>query len=146
VDKNAILVALSQSDRTAFGKQDFEKQSEPQKVFSAIWEVESEVNNGGFTQYFENLSCGSAKFVTKALELLGAPKTADICRRAIACAFPEGLPEDPDAIGAAACEFSEATTDSLGELDQEFYSYPHDLTELLFDYVSKHPEEFGTVS
>jgi hypothetical protein len=29
-------------------------------------------------------------------------------------------------------------------LDNEFFAYPHNLTDLLFAYVSKHPEEFGT--
>lgn len=146
MDKNGILIALSESDKTAFGKQDFVTQSEPQKVFSAIWALESEVNNGGFTQYFENLSCESAGFVTRALELVGAPKTAEICKRAIACAFPEGLPSEPHAISAAAGEFSQGTKDSLYALDEEFYSYPHDLTELLFAFVVEHPEEFGSVA
>jgi hypothetical protein len=31
------------------------------------------------------------------------------------------------------------------DLDQEFYSYPHNLTDLLFAYLSAHPEEFGTL-
>ena len=146
MDKNGILIALSESDKTAFGRQDFESQSEPQKVFTAIWGLESEVNNGGFSQYFENLSCESAGFVAKALEILGAPKTADLCKRAIACAYPQGLPADPDEISASAADFSDATKDSLYELDQEFYLYPNDLTELLFAFVSKHPEEFGSVS
>ena len=146
MDKNGILIALSESDKTAFGRQDFESQSESQKVFTAIWGLESEVNNGGFSQYFENLSCESAGFVAKALEILGAPKTADLCKRAIACAYPQGLPADPDAISASAADFSDATRDSLNELDKEFYLYPHDLTELLFAFVSKHPEEFGSVS
>ena len=146
MDKNGILIALSESDKTAFGRQDFESQSESQKVFTAIWGLESEVNNGGFSQYFENLSCESAGFVAKALEILGAPKTADLCRRAIACAYPQGLPADPDAISASAADFSDATRDALYELDKEFYLYPDDLTELLFAFVSKHPEEFGSVS
>ncbi len=76
---------------------------------------------------------------------MGAPQTADICRRAIVCAFPEGLPSDPDAISAAAGNFSDATMDELEPLDLEFFSHPHDLTELLFEFVSKHPEEFGNV-
>jgi hypothetical protein len=29
--------------------------------------------------------------------------------------------------------------------DQEFLAYPHDLTEVLFAYAFKHPEEFGTL-
>jgi hypothetical protein len=61
--KNHILIGLSESPRTKFGKQDFASQSVPQKVFSALWEVESEVNNGGFAQYFVNNSAESAHFV-----------------------------------------------------------------------------------
>ena len=143
MDKNGILIALSESDKTKFGKEDFSAQSPPQRVFSAIWAVESEVNNGGFSQYFLNTSCETAGFVVEALNTIGAPQTADICRRAIGSAFPEGLPADPDAISAAAVEFPDETEDELNALDGEFYQYPHNLTELLFAYVSKHPEEFG---
>jgi Domain of unknown function (DUF4375) len=143
MDKNRILIALSESDKTKFGKEDFSAQSTPQKVFSSIWAVESEVNNGGFSQYFLNDSCVTAGFVAEALNTIGAPRTADICRRAIAAAFPSGLPVDPESISAAAVEFSDETEDELNALDGEFYQYPHNLTELLFAYVSKHPEEFG---
>jgi hypothetical protein len=55
----------------------FAQQSLPQKVFSAIWEVESEVNNGGFAQYFSNDSAESASFVVEALEKIGAPKNCE---------------------------------------------------------------------
>ena len=143
--KNHILIGLSQSDKTQFGKQHFVQQSTPQKVFSSIWALESEVNNGGFSQYFLNDSCETALFVSEALETIGAPKTADICRRAIATAFPSGLPENPDEISSAAAEFSDEVISALQPLDNEFFDYPHDLTDLLFTYVSKHPEEFGAV-
>jgi Domain of unknown function (DUF4375) len=143
MDKNAILIKLSTSDRTSFGKQDFLTQSAPQKVFSAIWAVEAEVNNGGFSQYFFNSSCETAGFVAEALDAVEAPRTADICRRAIAAAFPSGLPSDPEEIRSAASDFSDETEEKLDKLDREFYQYPHDLTALLFAYVSRHPEEFG---
>ena len=141
--KNEILILLSESDRTGFGRKEFERQSVPQKVFSAIWAVEAEVNNGGFSQYFFNSSNESAGFVAEALETVGAPKTAYICRRAIEAAFPTGLPNSTQAIRSAAVDFSEEVLGKLDQLDQEFYSYPHKLTDLLFNYVSKHPEEFG---
>jgi len=143
MDKNAILIELSESDRTKFGKEEFSAQSIPQKVFSSIWTIESELNNGGFSQYFLNGSCETAGFVAEALDTICAPRTADICRRAIAIAFPSGLPSDHDEISAAAASFSGDTEERLAALDQEFLEYPHDLTNLLFDYVSKHPEEFG---
>jgi len=143
--KDHILISLSESEKTALGKKDFASQSVPQKVFSALWEVESEVNNGGFSQYFVNDSAESASFVVEALKTIGAPKTADICRRAIATAFPAGLPESMEAIRSAAADFSDELLEKLEPLDQEFLSYPHNLTDLLFVYVSKHPEEFGVL-
>jgi hypothetical protein len=141
--KNHILIGLSTSDKTQFGKQDFAQQSTPQKVFSSIWALESEVNNGGFSQYFLNNSCETASFVSEALETIGAPKTADICRRAISAAFPAGLPKRPEDISSAAADFSDEVTEALEPLDNEFFEYPHNLTNLLFAYVSKHTEEFG---
>jgi len=143
MNKNGILIDLSESDKTKFGKEDFSTQSIPQKVFSSIWAIESEVNNGGFSQYFLNSSCETAGFVAEALDVIGAPLTADICRRAIAAAFPAGLPSSPDAISLVAANFPDETADELNGLDEEFFGYPHDLTKLLFAYVSKHPEEFG---
>jgi len=143
MNKNQILIALSESEKTKFGKEDFAAQSIPQKVFSSIWAVESEVNNGGFTQYFANSSSETAPFVAEALDAIGAPRTADIRRRAIACAFPAGLPPMPEAIPVAAAGFSDETLVELEGLDGEFFAYPHDLTSLLFDYVSKYPDEFG---
>jgi hypothetical protein len=143
--KNEILILLSESDQTSFGKQEFAAQSFPQRVFSAIWALESEVNNGGFSQYFFNSSNESAGFVAEALELVDAPKTADICRRALEAAFPAGLPSSKQAIRSATVDFSDEVLGKLDQLDQEFYSYPHNLTDLLFSYVSMHPEEFGAL-
>ena len=146
MDKNGILIDLSESNRTKFGKEEFSAQSIPQKVFSSVWALESEVNNGGFSQYFLNNSCQTAGFVAAALDMIGAPRTGDICRRAIAIAFPDGLPSDPGEISVAASDFSDDTEEQLATLDEEFLQYPHDLTDLLFAYVSKHPDEFGVLS
>jgi hypothetical protein len=143
MNKNGILISLAESDNTSFGKEDFARQSAPQKVFSAIWAVESEVNNGGFAQYFFNDSRESASFVVEALETIGAPKTAAICKRAIATAFPEGLSQAAEIIRSVAAEFPDEILESLEPLDQEFFAYPHNLTDLLFAYVSQHPEDFG---
>ena len=145
MNKNGILIALSESEKTSFGKEDFALQSTPQRVFSAIWAVESEVNNGGFSRYFFNNSAESAWFVVEALETVGAPKTADICKRAIATAFPAGLPAGWKDIRSHAADFSDEALDKLEPLDQEFFAYPHNLTDLLFAYVAKHPGEFGTL-
>jgi hypothetical protein len=145
MDKNKILIKLSESPMTKVWKEDFAKQSFPQKVFSAVWEVEAEVNNGGFSQYFFNNSRASAWFVTLALEEIRAPKTANICERAISVAFPPGLSDDLDSIRSFAADFPKDILEKLSALDEEFYSYPHNLTDLLFTYVKLHPDEFGSL-
>ena len=145
MNKNRILIYLSESEKTKFGKQEFAEQSLPQKVFSAIWALESEVNNGGFSQYFLNSSAESASFVVEALEAIGAPKTASICNRAIITAYPAGLPPTVETIRSVAADFPDEILEELESPDQEFFAYPHNLTDLLFAYVSVHPEEFGTL-
>jgi Domain of unknown function (DUF4375) len=143
MNKNNILIKLSESKNTKFGKEDFVAQSFPQKVFSAIWAAESEINNGGFSQYFVNWSAESAPFVVAAFEAIGALKAADICKRAITVAFPAGLPLTEEAISQAAGDFSRQILGELDHSDKEFYKYPDNVTDLLFTFVLEHPEEFG---
>jgi len=145
MNKNRALINLSASYRTQFGKEDFRLQSFPQKVFSAIWTAESEINNGGFAQYFRNTSAETVRFVVEAFEAIGAPRTSDICRRAISLAFPNGLPSSSDCISFITAEFTNEMLDKLDALDTEFYQYPHNLTDLLFTFVSNHRAEFGTL-
>jgi hypothetical protein len=70
MNKNQILINLSESKQTGFGKQEFAEQSFPQKVFSAIWAVESEVNNGGFSQYLLTVARNQRRSLWKPLKLL----------------------------------------------------------------------------
>jgi hypothetical protein len=145
MNKNKILIDLSESTRTDFGKVDFSEQSEPQKVFSAIWELESQVNNGGFLQFFEYADADSAEYAPTALRAIGAQTCAEIVHRALRAVSPSPLPaSQPDReklIGAV----SESARDQLVELDEQFLAYPDNLTDLLFSHVAAHPESFGPV-
>jgi Domain of unknown function (DUF4375) len=143
INKNNFLIELSESPQTSFGKLKFEQQTPAQKVFSCIWAVESEVNNGGFAQYFSNPSAETANYLVRALEEIKAPRTASICSSAIRCVFPNGLPLVSMEISAVAQEIDDETAIDLEKIDAEFLQYPHDLTELLYDFVMSHPEEFG---
>jgi hypothetical protein len=106
-------------------------------------------HRSGVFEYVTGTERGSVNWTggvkTARLETIGAPKTADICRRAIDCAFPNRLPPTSEGISSLAGEFSEDTLAQLDALDADFFTYPHDLTELLYAYVCLHPEEFGAV-
>ena len=130
MDKNSYLIDLSESDRTDFGRVDFSAQGYEQRVFSAIWALESQVNNGGFIQFFDNEDPLVVSFAPDALRAIGADRCAEIVGRAVALA--------PSRESGQAAK-------QLDSLDSAFYEYPDNLTELLFGYVSANEEIFGTL-
>lgn len=145
MDKNSFLIDLSESDRTDFGRVVFNSQSEEQKVFSAIWKLEAEVNNGGFLQYFDNDRGETFGFAVTALQRIGAINCAGIVERAIRAVCGNAIPADADAWEPLVEGITDETCENLDSMDQEFFGYPDNLTDLLFDFVRTHPETFGPV-
>src|SRR5437773_144759 len=146
MDKNSFLIGLSESERTDFGRVDFSDQPVPQRVFSAIWALESQVNNGGFVQYFGSWDGETANFAPTALRTIGADTCAGIVERALRAVSAGPLSESKDDRERLLESVGEAARTRLEELDSEFFSYPDDLTELLFAYVAARPEVFGKIS
>jgi hypothetical protein len=62
-----------------------------QEITQLVGALVAEVNNGGFDQFFFNSSSDRTPDILRALELIGASKTADILKRA-AAKFPGGMP------------------------------------------------------
>jgi hypothetical protein len=142
IDKNRFLIELSANSRTQFGRVDYQAQTAVQKVFSAIWGLEAEVNNGGFQQYFYNTTGEAAGDVVAALNTIGANKTAKIVGNAIAL-FPGGTPPiDWETRSKRLTEASQEVLARWEQLDREFFDYPNNLTNLLYDFVKAHPQEF----
>ena len=145
VEKNRILIQLAESPRSQYGKVPYEKQSKPQQVFSALWGLESEVNNGGFAQWFENSAGEMALDTETALRAIGADRAAAIVAKAVA-AFPGGAPpRDHDARQQQLRTASDGVRSTWERLNQEFFKYPDDLTSLLYAWVKAHPKEFGSI-
>jgi hypothetical protein len=51
-------------------------------VFVCVWELEADVNNGGFDQYYFNSSGDLAGDAVESLNAIGAKNTADVVRQA----------------------------------------------------------------
>ena len=75
-EMNRRLIRLSESPTSRFWRLDYKDLSIPERVFLVIWELESEVNNGGFQQYFYNSSGALAPHVVSALKAIGAQGTS----------------------------------------------------------------------
>ena len=145
MDKNHYLIELSESERTDFGRKDFADQPEPQKVFSAIWALESQVNNGGFLQYFVSGDFDTAEFAPVALRLIGAHACSELVHRALRALTPAPLPATQSDCEHLVDALSDEDSLQFDSLDAEFFAYPDNLTEKLFDFVAAHPEAFGAI-
>src|SRR5689334_10222131 len=103
-DDTGFAIALGELIFPRFEREGFGALTPPEQVAHCIHWLELEVNNGGFHQFFWNSAGDLASETLGALELIAAPRFADIMRRAIA-AFPEG---DPPADRDARCDVLDA--------------------------------------
>jgi uncharacterized protein DUF4375 len=116
--------------------------SPAERVFLCVWNLEAEVNNGGFEQFFINSAGDKAVETTVALREIGAAHVAIIAEEANGLFRPSGPPTDRDARVAALERLGEPATDALNALDARFYKYPDNLEALLRQFVDRNREQF----
>ena len=133
-DPNRFLIAIAEGD---WAKRDFVRQTAAQQIFTSVFEIEREVNHGGFAHFFRYTPTEIVLHVPRALAAIGAAQCANIAQRANA--LVEGYVFDTDTMHRRLDEVETA----LDRLDEEFYAYPDDLAGLLQKHVRRNPEEFG---
>ncbi len=105
----------------------------PQVVLRLIEELEAEVNNGGFDQFFFNAAGDHAEATIRALKTVGALEMADIVRRACA-RFPGGMPPANRNARQARLELLSPDSGAFEQEDADFLAYPDDLASLVAAY------------
>ena len=111
------------------------------RVFAAIWALEAELNNGGFSQWMFNSSGDHAEFTVAALREVGAARAATICERFFAM-LPGGKPlpdrnaRQTQLEAAASAIGDDAFEDACQALEHEFYGVEDELRDQLWSYVS----------
>ena len=136
IDKNSALINVS--ERLMSLGHPFAQLSPQEQVFVAIWELESDVNNGGFHQYFSNSTGDTARHAAPSLEAIGAAKMAAIVKEAVQVFGPLGPSAARDIRQEQLADLSPLALQTLERLTTEFFRYPDNLTELLFAYVELH--------
>jgi hypothetical protein len=121
---------------------DFAKLTEHQKLFYLNQNLEREINNGGFNQYFCNSSGDTAHETILSLKAIGADKTADILQKAIDQFPNKAVPKDRDERTEIVEQIEEVADKVWRDLDQKFYEYEDDLNTLNIEYVKKHKDFF----
>jgi hypothetical protein len=101
------------------------------EVERLVGELEAEVNNGGFDQFFFNSAGDEAAETIEALEVIGAHRTAAILRRACAT-FPGAMPPtDRDARQGLLLDVVSPGGDAFEAEDEAFYACEDDLSALV---------------
>jgi hypothetical protein len=109
-----------------------------QKTFYYNQNLEREVNNGGFNQYFFNSAGKFAMETIESLKAIGAHRTKDILQTAIN-QFHGNIPADPRERQEKLEQIDEGIWE---ELDTKFFAYEDDLNSLNFEYIKNHKDKF----
>ena len=144
---NASLSALASTHAHLFD-QAIADLTPAQRLFRCVWELEGEVNGGGFHLYFTNADGALVGSSVEALKTLGAPRMANIVNQAIAALGPHMDWNDRSRVveRLASEDMTAEMDEKLDALSGEFCAYPEPLTPLLYSYVSRHRVELGVSS
>ncbi len=103
-----------------------------ERIILAVEALEREVNNGGYSQFFENSTRQFAPIVVEALIRIGCPKTAAITQKAIDALHLPSL--TVEAIEAA-IEDADEIEEALNECDNSYYNADEDIAAQLFAFI-----------
>jgi hypothetical protein len=109
----------------------FDGLTEGERDLVALWQVEAEVNNGGFARYYSKTAGDLAFHAPEALARVGAAQKAAIVRAANALFGPHGPPRDRQKRQNALKALSPQAVSSFDELEKRFYQDPADVDELV---------------
>lgn len=127
----------------SFCGQHYNNWTETEKVVSVVLDMESEVMNGGFCQYFQNSAGDQWKDALISLFKIGAQKSAELLTKALSVfvdSKPSPIQEERQIVvnmlGSEQLEF-------LDTLDQEFYKYEDNIPLLIIGYAEKNKFDFS---
>ena len=108
------------------------------------WQLDAEVNNGGFNQFYYNPSGKFYPLVPEALKYVGAPLLADLTRRANKT-YEQQLNQIKKRQDGTVDGFSKSYKDNpLNEYDNAYYKLnkKESLEKILVDFVRTHKSAF----
>jgi hypothetical protein len=111
--------------------------SAEENVALAVEALEREVNNGGYSQFFENSSQEYAPIIVPMLVRIGCPETAKITQRAIeSLHLPDLSIEAIEAVVAA----DEMNSEVLNDCDNSYFGSGEDIAGQLFAFIKKNKD------
>ena len=129
------------NEKSAFGE-NMEALNEDERLFYISQEVEREVNNGGFDQFFFNSSGNFSNEIVEVFKTIGAEARSEICQRAIdvfGVTIPVDIFERQDLME----ELDEDKRDEIwSDCDSDYYACEDDLDSLIYTFIIGHKASF----
>jgi len=119
-----------------------ENLNESQKTFIIVENLEREINNGGFNQFYFNSSGDFSYETVDALIKIGANKTAEIVKKANSQFPNEKLPKERIERQEVLEQIEDKADEIWETCDTDFYEYEDDIGGLLIEFVKNNKEEF----
>lgn len=118
--------------------------NDEQRVFYITQNLEMEVNNGGFSQFYCNTDGMFVNELVESFEKIGAIKTAEICKKAVSIFgdVPVDMDKINDILNIDDEKIEEKNSTILNECDMAFYEYEEDLEELNYQFIMKNKNSF----
>lgn len=135
-DKNSFLTETFQRlcDKCSDGD-NMSVLSEAERIFYVNQIFETEVNNGGFLQFFYNESGNYTNEILNSLQVIHAESVEKIYSKALK-ALGQPLPSNrEERVELLNRIVTEDIEEILEQCDNAFYDYPDDLTELNYQYL-----------
>lgn len=122
--------------------EDIEKLNKSQKILIIIENLEQEINNGGFHQFYFNSSGDFANETVEYLKIIKAEKTANIVTTANK-QWENGIVPKDRTERQIALETIEIKAKPIWEqCDNNFYKYQDNIAELLIEFVKQNRIDF----
>jgi hypothetical protein len=115
---------------------------EPWRALYTSSELDGEVKNGGFHQYFFNTRCKLLRETLDDLRYLSANEFADIYEKAISgidVAYYTSSKRDDDDWEKFTTKYADHQWD---DLEKRFYAQKPELDEIAAQHIKAHPEEY----
>ncbi len=124
-----------------YGK-NLSKLNSSQQVVLIIENLEREINNGGFNQFYFNSSGNHAQITVEYLKKIGADKTAELVEKANSEWPNNEIPIDRTERQSLLEEIENNAEQVWEDCDQKFYKYEDDIAGLLMNFVNVNRTDF----
>ncbi len=107
-----------------------------------VEELEREVNNGGFRQFFLNSSGSYAHETLAALTTVGSQVMTRLLKESISVFPNDNVPKINDIRRTTIASIDDSAAPVWNKLDTEFYKYDEDIYQLMINYIKDNIGDF----